>query len=320
LLELLRLDGGRLGIQITDDGGGEYAVISDRVRLPPFQPILSDLDARVAAMDDSGVDVQLISSWVDLTAYALEGPIGAEYSRLFNETLVEEAGKHPGRFSPLGTVPLQSPAFAAAELAYAVRDLGMVGVQIASTVDGAGLDTAGLDPFWEAAEDLGCLIVLHPCNPLPGIDLSQNFLDNMIGRPAESSIAVGRLLFGGTLERYPGLVICVVHGGGFIPYQLGRLQRGFDAVPRLAAQNLSKPPAELARLLYYDTVLHDPAALSFLVEHMGADHVVMGTDYPFPMGDSQPVETVKSIPGLSDEEQELILGGNVSRLLSSVGR
>lgn len=320
VIDLLRSEGGRLGIEMADDGSGEYAVIGGRVRLAPFRPILGDMNARLQAMDDTGVDVQLLSSWIDLTAYALEGATGAEYSRLFNQILIDEAGKHPDRFMALGTVPLQSPELAAEELAYAVRDLGMAGVQIATTVDGTDLDRAGLDPFWEAAEDLRCLVVIHPCDPLPGVDLSRNFLDNMVGRPAESSIAVAHLLFGGTLERYPNLVVAVVHGGGFVPYQMGRMQRGFDAVPKLAAQNISTPPSELVRRLYFDTVLHDPTPLRFLVDHMGADHVIMGTDYPFPMGDPTPVATVNGIPGLSDEQRDLILGGNVARLLEGVRR
>ena len=320
LLDLLREDGSRLGIELEQDSDGEFAVIDGRVRLAPFRPILGDMDARVQAMDDSGVDVQLISSWIDLTAYALDGTSGADYSRRFNEILVDEARKHPDRFLTLGTVPLQDPAGAAQELEYAVRELGMAGVQIATTVDGTDLDSAGLDPFWEIAEGLRCPVVIHPCDPLPGVDLSRNFLDNMVGRPAESSIAVAHLLFGGTLERYPGLVICVVHGGGFVPYQLGRMQRGFDAVPHLAAQNITRPPSELARLLYYDSILHDPAPLAFLIDMVGPDHVVLGTDYPFPMGDPQPVTTVNAIPGLSDEERELILGGNVARLLEGVKR
>ena len=318
LLDLLRADGPRLGIELRDDGEGEFAVIGGRVRLAPFRPFLSDLDARIRAMDDSGVDVQLLSGWIDLTAYALDVDTGAEYSRRFNEILVAEAARHPDRFLPIGTIPLQDPARAATELDFAVRKLGMAGVQIATTVDGTDLDNAGLDRFWEAAADLGCLVVLHPCDPLPGVDLSRNFLDNMVGRPAESTIAVAHLLFSGVLERYPGLVICVVHGGGFLPYQLGRMQRGFDAVPSLAAQNISTPPSELARRLYYDTILHDPAPLAFLVEHVGADHVVMGTDYPFPMGDPTPVDTVNAIPGLSDEQRRLILGGNVTRLIEGI--
>jgi aminocarboxymuconate-semialdehyde decarboxylase len=320
LLDLLRAEGPRLGIEIRDDGDGEYAVIGGRVRLAPFRPILGDLEARIRAMDDTGVDVQLLAGWIDLTAYALDAEVGAEYSRRFNEIIAAEAGRHPDRLLPMGTIPLQDPALAAAELEFAVRDLGMAGVQIATTVDGTDLDEAGLDPFWEAAADLGCPIVLHPCDPLPGVDLSRNFLDNMVGRPAESTIAVGHLLFSGVLERFPGLVICVVHGGGFIPYQLGRLQRGFDAVPKLTARNITTAPAELARLLYYDTVLHDPAPLAFLVEQVRPDHVLMGTDYPFPMGDPSPVDTVNAIPGLSDEQRQLILGENVARLLAGVGR
>jgi len=320
LLDLLRDEGPRLGIELADDGKGEYGVIGGRVRLAPFNPVLTDLDARLRAMDTTGVDVQLISGWIDLTAYALSPAVGAQYSRRFNEIIAAEAGRHPDRLLPLGTVPLQDPARAAEELAFAVRDLGMAGVQIATTVDGTDLDQAGLDPFWEAAEDLGCPVVLHPCDPLPGVDLSRNFLDNMVGRPAESTIAVAHLLFSGALERFPGLVLCVVHGGGFIPYQLGRMQRGFDAVPKLTANNISTPPSELARRLYYDTVLHDPAPLAFLVDHVGADHVLMGTDYPFPMGDPTPVDTVASIRGLTDEQRDLILGGNVARLLQGTNR
>jgi len=295
-------------------------VIAGRVHLPPFRPVLGDMEARVAAMDGAGVDVQFLSSWVDLTAYALDGEQGAAYSRRFNEILTAEAATHPDRFLALGTIPLQSPRHAAEELRHAVEDLGMAGAQIATTVDQTDLDQAGLDPFWEAAEALRCLVVIHPCNPLAGVDLSRNFLDNLVGRPAESSIAVAHLLFSGVLERYPGLVVCTVHGGGFVPYQLGRMQRGFDAVPHLSAKHISTAPTELARRLYYDTVLHDPRALAFLVERVGADRVLMGTDYPFEMGDHDPVATVEGIPGLTDQQRGLIVEGNVSRILEGMRR
>lgn len=320
LLDLLRADGRRFGIEVTRDEKGESAVIADRVHLAPFRPVLGDMEARLAAMDEAGVDVQLLSSWIDLTAYALDAATGASYSRRFNQILADEAARHPGRFQALGTVPLQSPGQAADELHFAVEELGMAGVEIATTVDGTDLAQAGLDPFWQAAEELRCLVVVHPCDPLPGVDLSRNFLDNMVGRPAESTIAVGHLLFSGVLEKHPDLVMCVVHGGGFLPYQLGRMQRGFEAVPRLSAQNISTPPADLARRLYYDTVLHDPTAIAFLVERMGADRVVMGTDYPFPMGDPSPVDTIRSIPGLSGEDRDLILEGNVKRILDGIKR
>lgn len=320
LLELLRTEGSSFGIEIVPGERGESALLDGRMQIGPFRPILGDMDARIAKMDQTGVAVQFLSGWIDLTAYGLASEAGARYSRRFNEILAAEATRHPDRLFPLGTVPLQSPRRAAEELVHAVEELGMVGVQIATTVDQTDLDQAGLDPFWEAAAALRCPIVIHPCNPLAGVDLSRNFLDNMVGRPAESSIAVAHLLFSGVLERFPDLVVLLVHGGGFVPYQIGRMQRGFDAVPHITARHIQTPPTELARRLYYDTVLHDPQALGFLVERMGADHVVMGSDYPFEMGDPEPVATVEGIPGLSDEQRRLILEGNVSRILDQSKR
>jgi aminocarboxymuconate-semialdehyde decarboxylase len=319
-LNLLREEGPELGIELVSEERGESAVIADRVKLAPFRPILGDMDARLAKMDATGIDLQFLSGWIDLTAYALPAAQAARYSRRFNEILAAEAARHPDRFLALGTAPLQAPRAAAEELVHAVKELGMAGVQIATTVDQTDLDEAGLDPFWEAAEALRCLVVLHPCNPLAGVDLTRNFLDNMVGRPAESTIAVAHLLFSGVLERYPDLVVCVVHGGGFVPYQLGRMQRGFEAVPHLTARNIETAPTELARRLYYDTVLHDVGALAFLVERMGADHVVAGTDYPFEMGDPDPLATVRGIPGLSDEQRHLITEGNVARILDGIER
>ncbi len=319
-LRLLRAEGEDLGIRVVSDERGESAVIADRVKLAPFRPILGDMETRLATMDATGIDVQFLSGWIDLTAYALPPDLAPRYARRFNEILASEAARHPDRFLALGTVPLQNPRAAAEELTHGVYELGMVGVQIATTVDETDLDQAGLDPFWEAAEALRCLVVIHPCNPLAGVDLSRNFLDNMVGRPAESTIAVAHLLFSGILERYPELVVCVVHGGGFVPYQLGRMQRGFEAVSHLAARNIDTGPTDLARRLYYDTVLHDPHALAFLVERMGADHVVVGTDYPFEMGDPDPLATVGAIPGLTDEQRKMISEGNVARILDDMAR
>jgi aminocarboxymuconate-semialdehyde decarboxylase len=320
LLDMLRADGPEYGIEVVADDRGDYAVIAGRVRLAPFRSILGDTEARLAAMDAGGVDVQVISSWVDLTAYALEPERGAAYSRRVNRILADHAAQHPDRFLALGTVPLQGPEAAAEELRFAVENLGMVGVEIATTIADADLDRAGLDPFWEAADQLGCFVLLHPCNPLPGVDLARYFLDNMVGRPAESTIAIAGLLFGGVLERFPGVKICLCHGGGFVPYQIGRMDRGYAAVPSRTRENISTPPSELARRLYYDTVLHNPKALAFLVDQVGVDRVLMGSDYPFEMGDPEPVETVETIPGLDKGQRDMILGGNFTSILEGMRR
>jgi aminocarboxymuconate-semialdehyde decarboxylase len=320
LVDMLRQDGPEYGIEVVSDEKGESAIIAGRARLAPFRSILGDTDARLAAMDASGVDVQVISSWVDLTAYALDPERGGPYSRRVNQILADHAAAHPDRFLALGTVPLQSPEQAAEELRFAVEELGMVGVEIATTIAEADLDRAGLDPFWETAEQLGCFVLLHPCNPLPGVDLARYFLDNMVGRPAESTIAMAGLLFGGVLERYPEVKICMCHGGGFVPFQIGRMDRGFIAASQRTRENISTPPSELALRLYYDTVLHNPKALGFLVDQVGPDRVMMGSDYPFEMGDPEPVKTVDSIPGLTEQERAKILGGNFARILQGMGR
>jgi aminocarboxymuconate-semialdehyde decarboxylase len=201
------------------------------------------------------------------------------------------------------------------ELNYAMDELGMVGVELATTVDGAYLDRVDLDPFWALAEEKGAFVLLHPMTPLTGVDVTKYFMDNMVARPAESTIALAGLILSGVFERFPNLKFCVVHGGGFMPYQIGRLDQGYKQKPGLAGKHITKPPREYLKQLYLDTVVHDAAALRYLVEVMGADHVVLGTDYPFEMGDLDPVTFIKSA-GLRPEDEEKILQGNAAKLFA----
>jgi aminocarboxymuconate-semialdehyde decarboxylase len=320
LVDTLRRDRDRYEIEIVDDQRGASALIAGRVKAGPLRADLQDVGARLASMERTGVDIQLVSSWIDLTAYALSPPAGSRYARMFNESLAALVAAHPDRLQGLATVPLQAPQAAAEELRHAVTELDMVGVEIATTVDGVELDAADLDPFWGSAEELRCLVLLHPLASLAGRELSRYFLANIVGNPAETTIALAHLVFGGVLERFPELRICAVHGGGFAPYQAGRWHRGFEAVSGQTAGKLTRSPPDWLRGLYFDTVLHSPSALAFLVDLMGADHVVLGSDYPFEMGDPDPVASVESIPGLGPEQRDLILEGNVRRLLEEVRR
>ncbi|MGH8934675.1 MAG: amidohydrolase family protein [Acidimicrobiia bacterium] len=320
LIDTLRRDGDRYDIEIVDDESGPSALIAGRVKAGPLRADLQDVEARLATMERTGVGTQLVSSWIDLTAYALSAAAGSRYARRFNESLADLVAHHPDRLEGLCTVPLQAPQAAASELRHAVTELGMVGVEIATTVDGVELDAAELDPFWGAAEELRCLVLLHPLASLSGRELGRYFLGNIVGNPAETTIALAHLVFGGVLERFPELRVCAVHGGGFAPYQAGRWHRGFEAVSGQTAGNLTHSPREWLRGLYFDTVLHSPPALSFLIDLVGADHVVLGSDYPFEMGDPDPVATVESVPGLGPEQRDLILEGNVRRLLGEVRR
>lgn len=319
LIDLLEADGHRFGIEVFTDEKGLNALFAGRVKAGPLRPFLTDRVRRLETMDRAGIDVQIMSSWIDMTAYALEGRGGATYSRRLNEMLAEEAASAPGRFLALATAPLQTPEAAAEEVRYAIVELGMVGVEIVTTVDGTDLDQAGLDPFWAAAAELSCPILIHPYQPLAGVEWRNN-LDNLVGRPAETTLAIGNLMLSGVFDRHPDLKIVLVHGGGFLPFQLGRLDHGFRIVPHLTARNATRSPAEVARDLYYDTVLNSPRAVSSLISLVGADRVVLGTDYPFEMGDLDPLATLRATPGLGPNEYEMITDGNLRRIVDSIRR
>jgi aminocarboxymuconate-semialdehyde decarboxylase len=278
-------------------------------------PILTDTERRVAAMDAMGIDLQMVSGWIDLVGYEIDRQHAVEYAMAHNRALVAEQARHPERFRALATVPLQAPALAVEVLSHAMTELGMVGVQVATTVGERYLDEVdGLDAFWEAAEALGAFVLLHPLRPLGTIDLDRYFLANSVGRPAETSIAVAGLIMSGVMERFPDLVLCAVHGGGFVPFQIGRLDKAFRQVPGLARQRIAQPPSDSFGRIWTDSIVHDPDALAFLVKRMGVERVVLGTDYPFPMGDQDPVGLIRSTPGLTDRDIESILGGNAERL------
>lgn len=317
LVKALRRDGGRSGIEIVERDGSLYISIAD-ARGTSLRSDLVDPSHRLAAMDRAGVSVQLVSSWIGLAGYNLPAEQGARLARMFNEALAEMVETHPDRFCGLCNVPLQSPRRAAEELRHAVGRLGMVGVEIATSVAGRELDDPDLEPFWGTAAELRCLVLIHPDQALPGRPQPRYMLNNFVGNAAETTIAVSHMVFGGVLERHPDLRVCVVHGGGYLPYQAPRLDHGYESDPRLVDRRLSAPPSAYLRRLYYDTVTHSPQVLRFLLDFAGADHVVLGSDYPFEMGDADPVATVRSVPGLSADECDLILEGNVRRLLGDV--
>ena len=224
------------GSRSSERDGRRTAVIGGRVEAGPLRPDFSDTARRLAAMDAAGVDVQILSSWIDMTAYALPADAGARYARMFNEALVATAAEHPARFRAVGTVPLQAPDAAVAELRHAVVELGMDGVEIATTVDGRELDDPDLAPFWAAAEDLRCLVLIHPYASLAGRGVSRYFLNNLVGNPAETTIAVAHLVFGGVLERHPDLRLCLATAVASHRTSWGDWDHGFDRNARGAAR------------------------------------------------------------------------------------
>ena len=319
LIGALERDGGRCGIDVLEREGKRFLQVAGGGGGPLRSDFL-DIDARLAAMDAAGVDIQLFSPWIGVTGYNLPPEQGVRWARLFNESLAELVEQHPDRLRGLGHVALQSPGDAADELRYAIGTLGFAGVEIATSVDGRELDDPDLAPFWAAAEGLRCLVLIHPDQTLPGRRQPRYFLNNLVGNAAETTIAVSHLIFSGVLDRHPDLRIVVVHGGGYLPWQAGRLEHGYHAAPTPGAPALRRPPSEQLRTLYYDTVTHSVEALEFLIAFAGADHVVLGSDYPFEMGERDPVGLVDRVHDLAPDDRALILGGTLQRLLSEIRR
>ena len=271
---------------------------------------MNDLARRLEWMDAQEIDVQVLSSWMDFSSYVLDPEDGVWLAGAFNELTQEAIAAHPDRFLAMAAVPLQAPDLAAGELRRAVGELGMVAVEIGTRVLDRELDDPGLTPFWSAAEELDALVLVHPIPASIGHErLQRYFFDNIVSNPAEETVAAAHLIFGGILERHPQLRVCLTHGGGFLPYQIGRQDRGFHGNVRDAASVLTRPPSSYLRRFFYDSVVHSTESLGFLVGRVGDDRVVLGSDYPFPMGDPEPVATVRGA-SLGDPVERAILHDN----------
>lgn len=310
--------GPRVGAEVIDLPEGQCVRFPDETQTgPQFSwRSLSDIDARLSDMDRMGIDRQLLSGWIDLAGYELAPEMAEEYCRAHNQALAEIVSAHPDRFVALGTTPLQDPPAAARVLRHGVEELGMAGAQLATRIGDQYIDRhLDLDEFWSAAEELGAFLLLHPVRPLPSVDLDRYLLENSVGRPAETSIALAGLIMSGVFEQHPSLRVCAVHGGGFTPFQIGRLDQSFRQLPQVAGKQISRPPSTYLESIYVDSIVHDSSALRFLIDRLGADHILLGTDYPFPMGDPDPIASIDATPGLTSTERASILGETANELI-----
>jgi aminocarboxymuconate-semialdehyde decarboxylase len=274
-----------------------------------------DLERRLADMAATNVDMQVLSVSPQTFLYAQPPALAAAFARIQNEQLAKQVQARPDRFHAIATLPMQAPKLAADELDHAMRVLGLAGAQIGSNIAGRNLDDPELEPVWEVAAKLGAFILIHPIN-VAGIDrLSSYYLNNLVGNPLDTTIAATCLVFGGVLDRYPSLKICLAHGGGFVPYQAGRFVHGWHvrAEPK---RRLAKPPTESLDRFYFDTIVHSSEALAFLVGKAGADRVLLGSDYPFDMGMPDGVQQVRAL-SISESDQGAILGGRAQALLGA---
>jgi aminocarboxymuconate-semialdehyde decarboxylase len=286
---------------------------NNRVMLPGCATALTDLSVRLADMDRMGVDVQVVSPSPTQYYYWADPDLAARIISLQNEHVAEFCAQCPERLMGLGTLALQHPELAVAQLEHAVEKLGLRGFELSTTVNDRDLSHASLESVWAKAEELGCVVFIHPLGCSLGERLSLAYLSNSVGQPVETAVALSHVIFGGVLDRYPYLKICAAHGGGYLPTYIGRADHAFHTRPD--ARTMSRPPSSYLRRMWFDSLVYSPQALRKLIDEVGATQVVVGTDYPFDMGHYDVHAVIGNTPGLSDAQREAILGGNAQRLL-----
>lgn len=277
---------------------------------------LSTIEVRLADMDKMGIDIQAVCPAPHQTYYWTEPGLGAQMSRMVNDRLAEIVAKWPDRFVALGTVPLQNVELAVAELERCVKQLGLRGVEINPSVNGMDLSDPrlGLDRFFAKVQELDVIIFMHPIGFTQGERLVDHYFNNLIGNPLETTVAASHLIFDGVMDRHPRLKIVLPHAGGFLGHYWARMDHGHAARADCRTVIRKKPTSYLEKF-YFDTITFDAAMLGHLIGRWGPDHVLLGTDYPFDMGEDDPVGLIGSVPRLGTAEKEKIMGGNAARLL-----
>ncbi len=267
-----------------------------------------DAEVRMKECDHHGVHVQVLSTIPVLFSYWAKPNDALELSRFLNDHIADVARRNPKRFVSLGTVPLQDPQLAIRELERCMGELGLAGVQIGSHVNDWNLSDPALFPFFEAAERLGAAIFVHPWEMMGQDKMAKYWLPWLVGMPAETSLAICSMIFGGVLERLPKLRVAFAHGGGSFPATIGRIEHGFDVRPDLVAVDNKVNPREYLGKFWLDSLVHDPLMLEYIVKLVGENKVCLGTDYPFPLGELEPGQLIRSMP-YSDATKETLLSG-----------
>ncbi|HEX6511536.1 MAG TPA: amidohydrolase family protein, partial [Chloroflexota bacterium] len=285
-------------------------------KLRPLAGKMLDFEERVRWLDEHGMRGQLVSPWLDLQGYEL-GAKAADWTKVLNDALAEACVGSNGRLIALGTLPFGDPAATLQELRRLVQELKLPGVMISTNPGSTNLWDGSLDEVWSAAEDLGATIVLHPptIGPASSIPDSAEF-GNLWHRLIDTTLVASRLILAGVLDRHQRLRLVLVHGGGFLPFQIGRFDRSYEIGSHPTAAMAKSAPGDYLGSFYYDTCVMTPPAIRLLCDVVGPERVVLGSDYPFPIGDPDPVASVVAAE-LGADAASMILADNPHRLLSA---
>ena len=320
VIEEARQHGKALGVEVSEAengaihvsfGGGRYGL----------QQGLTDVEPRLALMDKSRIAMAALDPSTNMLGYDLRGEKAESWSQLYNQCVSEFLEKHPDRFIAMAAVPIQEPARAARILERAVTQLGFRGAYIATNIYHRYYESDEFDLFWAMAQDLDVLVFMHPENPA-GTELMGSFgLRLVCGNPADTTLSLGILIYSGVFDRFPKLKLCTCHGGGFFPYHVSRFDREFltgeQATRRADRPNTPRcksMPSAYLKNLYFDTLVYDVETLEFLRRRVGAEHLMLGTDFPYVLGDWQGVDKIESL-ACSESDKAAILEGNAKKLL-----
>jgi len=321
LVEEAKLHGKSLGVEVVEGKDGSPGFVFADVPGRELQDGVTDLTDRFAMMDKGKLAMAALDPTTNSVGYHLNGERAEAWCRLHNECTKETIKKYPDRFTAMAAVPMQDPIRAAKVLEHAVVELKLGGGFIATNVNHRYYDSKDFDPFWAKAQELEALILMHPDN-VAGTELMGAYgLRLVCGNPADTTLSLGFMLYSGVFDRFPDLKLCTCHGGGFLPYHLSRFDQEF-VTGKQAARPKDRPqavacsslPSAYLKNLYFDTLVYDVESLDFLRKKVGADHLLLGTDFPYKLGDWTCVDKVEALP-CPETDKRAILEGNARRLL-----
>lgn len=294
--------------------GHNRRIVHDQGYVYPLFPEFFDPEAKIESMDRKGLDMSVVSPAPPMFYYWANADLALKVAGLVNDGIAEMIADHPERLRGMATVPMQHPDAAVAELERVVREYGFKAIEVGTSIEGAQLAEERFRPLLRRAAELGVFVFAHPYYMGTKTGLDNYYLTNLIGNPLDTAVCVANLMFSGVLDELPDLNILLAHGGGFTPYQIGRLMHGHK-VRGETHEHTRTDPKELLKRFHFDSLVFDPQALRYLIDLVGADRIVIGTDSPFDMADQDPVGTLDSVPGITTHEHHEICCGTAMRLL-----